>query len=262
MDRNHRMELQYAGTGFHGWAKQDGLITVEGCLEAALSTVLGDAHPIRVAGRTDAGVHARRQVASVHLPEGTDLARLVRSLNALTPPGIAVTRITPVAVDFDPRKDAVRRVYRYFLCAAEVVPPFWVSYAWHVVGGIDLSAMRESAALVVGSNDFTAFTPRETEHVFFRRLVSRCAWKQMRGGSSALSPATAEAIVFLEIEADAFLRHMVRTLVGTMVEVGEGTRSVADFGRLLGGAARETAGRTAPAHGLFLWDVGYRKRRS
>jgi len=256
------MELQYDGTGLHGWAKQDGLLpTVERCLEEALRTVLGTVPSLRVAGRTDAGVHARRQVVSVHLPAGTDLVRLVGSLNALTPSGIAITRIVPVQSGFDARGDAVSRTYRYFLCLAEAVPPFWSSYAWHVRGGLEFSAMRGCADRVVGEHDFTAFTPRETEHVRFRRQVSRCTWKKTRGISSAVPPAAGADVVYLEIEAHAFLRHMVRTLVGTMVEVGRGARTVEDFVLLLAGTSREQAGPTAPAHGLFLWDVRYRNRR-
>lgn len=257
VDRNHRMELQYDGTGLHGWARQEGLLTVEGCLGAAFRTALGNSPPLRVAGRTDAGVHARRQVASVHLPVGTDLARLARSLNALTPPGIAVTCITPAPAGFDARRDAVSRTYRYFLSTGEVVSPFWALYSWHARGRINLLAMRECAALVAGRHDFTAFTPGQSEHAFFSRLVSRCAWNKMGGGPSAAPPRAVGGLVYLEVEAEAFLRHMVRTLVGTMVEVAQDTRTLADFGRLLQGAPREAAGPTAPPQGLFLWDVRY-----
>lgn len=253
MEQNHRMELQYDGTGLHGWAKQDGLPTVEGSLEAAFCTLLGAAPTLRVAGRTDAGVHARRQVVSLGLPPGTDLGRLTRSLNALTPPGIAVTRIVRARQGFDARKDATSRVYRYYLSVAPVVSPFWRPYCWHVVGTVDLDVLRGIAAAVVGRHDFTAFTPTETEHVFFDRLVLRCAWKRARGAVADVPGG----VLFLEIEAEAFLRHMVRTLVGTMVDVAQARISSEDLQHLLQGAGRETAGATAPAHGLFLWDVKY-----
>jgi tRNA pseudouridine38-40 synthase len=257
VDRNYRIELQYDGTGLHGWAKQDGLLTVEGCLEAAFRTVLGLTPELRVAGRTDAGVHARRQVANVSLPGDTDLVRLARSLNALTPPGIVVTRLSRTRGSFDARDDAVSRTYRYFLTNDEVASPFWAPFCWRVHGRLDLAALCASAALVAGRHDFTAFTPRETEHVHFHRLVTRCAWKKMSGGSSGGPPDGGQGLVYLEIEADAFLRRMVRALVGTMVEVGQGARTSDDFGRLLDGASREEAGITAPARGLFLWDVRY-----
>lgn len=269
VERTYRMELQYDGTGLHGWAKQEGLPTVEGSLESALGTVLGLVPEIRVAGRTDAGVHARRQVASLRLPDGLDLGRLRASLNALTPPGIAVLRIAPAAEGFDARKDATGRVYRYYLTNSAVVSPFWSRYCWHVPGTLDLDMLRKAAAVAVGRHDFTAFTPTETEHVFFTRLVTGCAWRRaagLPGSPPAAAGARASAdrssgMLYLEIEAEAFLRHMVRTLVGTMVEMAQGSRSLDDFSRLLSGAAREHAGSTAPAHGLFLWDVRYGSRR-
>ncbi len=258
MERNHRMELQYDGTGLHGWAKQVGLPTVEGSLESAFQTVLGHVPALHVAGRTDAGVHARRQVASLVLPTGTDLGRLVRSLNALTEPGIAVTRITVAPARFDARKDATSRAYRYYLTTSPVVSPFWRRYCWQVPGGVDLPALWAAAEATVGRHDFTAFTPAETEHVFFDRLVTRCAWKTAREG--AAGGAGAAGMMYLEIEAEAFLRHMVRTLVGTMVEVAQQKRTLEEFEALLSGAPRDEAGATAPAHGLFLWNVRYGRR--
>jgi len=241
----YRMDLQYDGTELHGWAKQQGRVTVQGCLEEAFVTVLGRTPGLRVAGRTDAGVHARQQVVSLRLPLDIDAARLIRSLNALTPPAIAVTSIVP-APGFDARRHALSRTYRYFVQLGGVDSPFCARYVWRVPPSVDVALLRQAAAAVVGRHDFTAFTPTETEHVFFDRLVMRCTWRRL--GSERL---------FLEIEAEAFLRHMVRTLVGTMMEVGVGHRSAADFERLLEGARREDAGPTAPARGLCLWDVRY-----
>lgn len=286
MERKYRMELQYDGTGLHGWAKQQGLPTVEACLEVALATVLGHVPGLQVAGRTDAGVHARRQVVSLLLPADVDPVRLVRSLNALTPAGISVTGITRASATFDARKDARSRTYRYFLTSDEVVSPFWARYCWHAYGGVDMQALRAAAALAVGRHDFRAFTPTETEHVVFNRLVMRCAWNKMRGGLPVGAPAAdspavgspavgcgrsrlgrepsnaTKGLVYLEIEAEAFLRHMVRALVGTMMEVARGERTLEDYRRLLLGAPRDEAGPTAPAHGLFLWDVRYRATRT
>ena len=268
MDGNHRMELQYDGTGLHGWAKQDGVQTVEGCLEKAFCTVLGFAPALGVAGRTDAGVHARRQVVSLLLPDGLDVFKLCGSLNALTPPQIAVLCVRRVPAAFDARRDATSRTYRYFVCTDPVVSPFWAGYCWRVDGqDLDLSAVAAAAALVAGRHHFTAFTPAVTEHGFFDRTVLRCQW--MRGGGAPLPAAGlgggrratgvrgAGGMLCLEIEADAFLRHMVRTLVGGMVEVGRGHRTLDGFASLLDGAAREAAGTTAPPHGLFLWDIKY-----
>ena len=242
------MELQYDGTGLHGWAKQSGLPTVEGLLEEAFRTVLGSAPPLRVAGRTDAGVHARKQVVSLKLPKSVELHRLRASLNALTPPNIAVLSLTRAPRGFDARKDAVSRTYRYFLSTQEVVSPFWGRYCWRVAPGLDLERMQTAASLVIGRHKLTAFTPPDTEHVFFERSIYRCRWRRL-----------GKDLFFLEIEADAFLRHMVRILVGTMVEVGRRVRDIRDFQELLEGRPREEAGVTAPARGLFLWDVKYRR---
>lgn len=261
MERNHRMELQYDGTGLHGWARQDHRPTVEGCLLTALQTVLGYAPVLSVAGRTDAGVHARRQVVSLVLPSDTDLARLVRSLNALTPRGIAITRLIRARAAFDARKDATSRVYRYFLTNASVPSPFWEPYCWHIYGKLDAVALHEAAAAVVGRHDFTAFTPTQTEHIFFRRQVLRCEFKRPRKGIARGLPlpstGSPDGLFCLEIEAEAFLRRMVRALMGTMVEVAQGVRTLDEFRSLLLGATREDAGLTAPARGLFLWDVRY-----
>jgi tRNA pseudouridine38-40 synthase len=248
-EHTYCLELQYDGTGLHGWAKQPGRLTVEGSLEKAFATILGSAPLLRVAGRTDAGVHARRQVASLSLPADTDAGRVLRSLNALTPAGIAVTRLDRTWTGFDARRDADSRSYRYFLQVGGVESPFTSRYSWHVKAPLHLDLMRRAAALTEGRHDFTAFTPAETEHVFFHRMVLRCRWG--RWGSDRL---------VLHIEADTFLRHMVRSLVGTMVEIGLGRRTLADWERLLTGGFRHEAGRSAPPRGLFLWDVRYPQR--
>jgi tRNA pseudouridine38-40 synthase len=240
----HRLDIEYDGGGFYGWAMQPGLATVEGSLVAALRTVLGREPRLTVAGRTDAGVHARRQVVSVSLPPGLDLARVRGSLNALTPPGLVVRHVTP-APGFDARRHAVARSYRYFVDLGEVRSPFWASYRWCPGYPLDVEAMAAAAAMAVGRHDWRAFTPTETEHLVFERTVTRCQWR-VRGD-----------VAWLEIEAESFLRHMVRSLVGMFVEVGRGRRDLDDVRRLLAGALREEAGPTAPAHGLFLWRIRY-----
>jgi tRNA pseudouridine38-40 synthase len=241
-----RLDLQYDGTEFHGWSRQPGLPTVEGSLEEALMIALGGPSPrLTVAGRTDAGVHARRQVVSLRLPEDLNLDGLRRSLNALTPPDLAVRALTGAPEGFDARRDALSRAYRYLVSPGPVQSPFLRRYSWHVPFRLDWEAMERAAALVVGRHDLTAFTPTETEHVVFRRTVTRCRWRR-RG-----------ELAWLEVEAPAFLRHMVRALVGTLVEVGTGRRSLDQIHELLEGAARSAAGATAPPHGLFLWRVRY-----
>ncbi len=248
LDANYRMELQYDGTGLHGWAKQPGLLTVEGCLERAFETLMGSPPALRVAGRTDAGVHARRQVVSMRLSDDTDPCRLADSLNALTPEGIAIRRIARAHDGFDARKDASTRTYRYFLSTERVASPFWARYSWDLGHGLDRDRLDSAAGATEGQHDFTGFTPAVTEHAYFHRTVKLCAWKALRDRPG---------ILYLQIEADAFLRHMVRALVGTMVEVAEGKRDLASYQRLLGGTDRRAAGLTAPAPGLFLWEITY-----
>jgi tRNA pseudouridine38-40 synthase len=196
---------------------------------------------LTVAGRTDAGVHALGQVASYEGP-----AVPVRSLNALLPADVAVLSCVEVSAGFDARRDATSRAYTYLLLnrgsrsALQRGRALWWPHA------LDLGALAECAAAVIGSHDFTAFTPSETEHVRFSRDVYGCYWRAHDDGR-----------VEFWIEADAFMRHMNRVLVGTMLEVASGRRSVADFVALLDGAPRSAAGATAPACGLYLVGVGY-----
>ncbi len=241
----YRLDLQYDGTAFRGWARQPDVPTVQGALETALGTVLGEVPVLRVAGRTDSGAHARRQVVSVELDRHLDCAALVRSLNALTPPEMCVSACTAMPIKFDARADACSRTYRYFLTTAAVPDPFTRRYCLHVSRALDMGLLHKTAELTIGQHDFRAFTPTDTEHVFFHRTVLACAW------------SCDKPFVWLEIEANAFLRQMVRTLVGTMLEVAKGKLTVADYQALLEGKERTQAGPTAPAHGLFLWSVKY-----
>ena len=249
----YRMELQYDGTGLSGWAKQPGCHTVEGSLEKAFAIVLGQIPVLQVAGRTDAGVHARKQVVSLRLPaelaEGAAQHRFISSLNALTPSGITITKLSVVADDFDARYNACSRCYRYHISEAAYCSPFWRNYCWWLPGsskGLNFTAMQEVAGLVEGWHDFTAFTTTASKHQNFYRHVMQCEWSK-----------DSEGLLTLHIEANSFLRHMVRVLVGTIVEVGQGKRTVDGFAQLLQGAPREMAGRSAPAKGLFLWEVRY-----
>lgn len=246
-----RLGIAYHGSAFAGWAAQPGLRTVQGELEAALRRIVGEPIALTVAGRTDAGVHALAQVASFeHRGELPD--RLAERLNAVLPRDVAVHSATPAPDGFDARREARSRSYRYRVLASPVRDPFEEGRALWWRHRLDPAPLEECAAAVVGMHDFTAFTPTETEHVRFEREVLGCRWS--REERDAPGPG---ATLALEIEADAFMRHMVRVLVGTMLEVGSGRRSVDDFRALLSGAPRERAGETAPAHGLYLTAVRY-----
>ena len=239
-----RLDIEYDGGDFRGWAKQPGLRTVQGELETALATVLREPVELTVAGRTDTGVHARGQVASF-TPAAEPPGDLMRRLNGVGPDDVVVTAAGVVAEGFDARRDAASRTYRYRLLARSAPSPFEQGKALWWPYRVDREALDACAAALVGTHDFTAFTPTQTDHVRFERHLLAASWEQ-----------DGDVLSFL-ITADAFMRNMVRVLVGTQLEAASGRRSVESFVRLLEGAPRTEAGDTAPPHGLYLESVSY-----
>jgi tRNA pseudouridine38-40 synthase len=241
-----KLTLEYDGTEFAGWARQPGERTVEEELERALRTVLGetglDGAPLKltVAGRTDRGVHAWAQVVS-YAHEAVDPLRL----NGLLGDDLAVLAAEPAAETFDARRDATSRTYCYRVLARRTRGVFERGRAFWWPGEIDCKVLMECAAALLGRHDFTAFTPSETEHSWFTCDVRRAEWI-VKGD-----------LLELWIEADMFLRHMNRVLVGTMLDVAGGRRTINEFKGLLEGRPRAESGRTAPAHGLALASVSY-----
>lgn len=239
-----RLEIEYDGAGFRGWAKQPGLRTVQGELEVALATVLREPVALTVAGRTDAGVHALGQVAS--FKAATVPPNLARSVNAVGPDDLAVSAAGLAPDGFDARRDARSRSYRYRILARRSPSPFERGRALWWPHRLDGDALDACAAALPGSHDFTAFTPTQTEHVRFQRHLLAASWDTEPGD-----------ILAFRVTADAFMRNMVRVLVGTMLEVASGRRTVEEFTQLLKGAPRSQAGDTAPPHGLYLESVSY-----
>ena len=247
-----RLTIAYDGTPFAGWAAQPGLRTVQGEIDAALERVLGEPVPLTVAGRTDAGVHAWGQVASFEL-EGAPPDQLAHRLNAVLPSAISVIEAVAAPEGFDARRDAHSRTYCYRVLASRVGHPLEIGRALWWPKRVERTALERCAAALIGRHDFTAFTPTQTEHTRFEREVIQAEWR-----TSRLPEPFPGELLELWIEADAFLRHMIRVLVGTMLELGGG-RSKEEFEELLRGAPRERAGETAPAHGLYLASVRYRR---
>jgi tRNA pseudouridine38-40 synthase len=240
-----KLTLAYDGTRFVGWQRQGDGESIQGLLEDALARVEGAAVSVQGAGRTDAGVHALGQVASVRVTCGHDTATLTRALNAHLPADIRVLAVDDAHPDFHARFSSRAKTYRYQIRNGPIASPFERAYVWHLAEPLALPPMREAAAMLVGTHDFAAFRSVGAEVATTVRTVMRSQWQD------------ADGLLAYEVSGDGFLRHMVRAIVGTLVEIGRGWRTPADITRLLQGGRRADAGATAPPHGLFLVRVDY-----
>jgi tRNA pseudouridine38-40 synthase len=246
-----KLTIAYDGTEFVGWQRQASGVSIQGLLEDALADLDGRPVAVTGAGRTDAGVHAIGQVAGVGLEREIDPVSLLRAVNTRLPETVRVTAAAEVPASFHARFDARSKTYRYRLWNAEVLSPFERAYAWHVPAALDVAAMAAAARLLEGAHDFAAFQAAGTETQGTERtiLTSRIDAVGREGLGASL--------IVYEISGEGFLRHMVRNIVGTLVEVGRGKRPVEWVAEVLASRMRVRAGPTAPARGLFLIAVQY-----
>jgi tRNA pseudouridine38-40 synthase len=243
-----KLTVAYDGTLYVGWQRQAEGTSIQGLIEEALARIEGQLVTVTGAGRTDAGVHALGQVASVRVATTHGCDTYVRALNAALPEDVRVRRVEDVPEAFHARFDARAKTYRYRILNSPVASPFELRYAWHVTYPLDLSAMRTALAYCEGEHDFAAFQASGSVVSSSVRTIHR---------ATATLDESETSLLTLTFTGDGFLRHMVRTLTGTLVEVARGRRPATDLQRLLETRDRSQAGETAPPHGLFLVEVTY-----
>jgi tRNA pseudouridine38-40 synthase len=246
-----RLTVEYDGTDLVGWQRQAEGVSVQGLLEDALEAFEGQPVTVHGAGRTDAGVHALAQVASVALTAGHDTTAIHRGLNAVLPVSVRVIAVEEAAPEFHARFDATGKVYEYRIVNAPFASAFLVRHAWHVPQPLDVDAMRAASRMLVGRHDFAAFQAAGSDVKDSVRAVESIEWR------SPCDRMRHDAPLTVVLTADGFLRHMVRSIVGTLVEVGVGRWPPAEVSAILASRDRRRAGRTAPPEGLFLVRVLY-----
>ena len=260
--RQLKMTVAYEGTDLVGWQRQKAGVSVQGLLEAALAQIDGADVQVHGAGRTDAGVHALAQVASARVATGLDDATLRRALNAQLPPAVRVVSVETTTADFHARFSATGKTYRYLILQSEMASPFLRPYVWHVPRPLDVDAMAAAAASFRGTHDFSALQSAGSRVTHAIRTVTASTVHVWSDGPPAPAPLPTAipdgaALIVFEVSATGFLRHMVRAMAGTLVEVGDGRRPAKSIPGVLEGRLRAAAGITAPPAGLWLASVNY-----
>jgi len=245
--RRVKLTVAYDGTAYAGWQVQPNGPTIQAKMEEALARILQEPVRLRAAGRTDAGVHAREQVVDFADGGKRDLPTVVHGGNALLPPDIRILSAAVVPESFDARRHATEKEYRYFLHLAPVESPFLSRYAWHIEAPLDLDAVREGLSHLVGEHDFTSFRGQGCTAISPVRTILR----------AEVARHDVPGLFSIDVAGTGFLRHMVRNIVGTVVNAGKGKHTAEHVGEILRARDRSAAGVNAPPQGLFLWRVLY-----
>lgn len=262
MPRTLKLTIAYDGTNYAGWQRQANALGIQQVLEDEITAITGTHRPLNAAGRTDAGVHAAAQVASITVDHEISCEDLQRALNARLKAGdIRIRSIEEMPDRWDARIFATSKIYRYAIWNGPQPSPFIRHVVWHVPYRLDLDRMQRAAALVVGEHDFAAFQGRGTDVLTtIRRVLSaEIAEVDINTEQPVALPnrLNGERLLRLEIHGTGFLRHMVRTMAGTLVDIGRGNMEVEDMRAILETRDRSRTGQTAPAQGLMLWNVCY-----
>jgi len=245
--RRVKLTVAYDGTAYAGWQVQPNGTTVQAVMEGVLARILQEPVRLRAAGRTDAGVHAREQVVDFADAGKRDLETIVHGGNCLLPPDIRILSAEEAPETFDARRHATEKEYRYFLYLSPVDSPFLSRYAWHIEAALDIDAIRRGLSHLVGEHDFSSFRGQGCNAISPVRTIFR----------AEIARHGVPGLVSIDVAGAGFLRHMVRNIVGTVVNAGKGKHSADHVGEILRARDRTAAGLNAPAHGLFLWSVKY-----
>jgi tRNA pseudouridine38-40 synthase len=244
--RNIKLLIEYDGTNYQGWQVQPKGQTIQGILEEKLGLLTGEPVQLFGSGRTDSGVHALGQVAHFKTQNRMDIPTIQRALNSLLPPDILIQKAEEVGEGFHARKHSKSKVYEYRILNRRLRSVFDRGYVWHIPQKLNLTEMKKATQSIIGEHDFAAFrTVGSPTRTTVRRVI-RAEWKRGRDG-----------IIRFEIEANGFLKQMVRSIIGTLVEIGKGKRKASDLRKIMNSKDRKKAGPTAPAQGLFLEEVKY-----
>jgi tRNA pseudouridine38-40 synthase len=274
--RNLKMVIEYDGSGYHGWQRQKNGLSIQQVLEEKIAVITGEKINVIGSGRTDAGVHALAQVAHFNTACGIPAGNLLKGINSLLPADIVLKSLEEVNEDYHARIDAKGKVYLYQIFNSPTRTVLYRHYAWIIHCPLNLDLMREAAGHLIGRHDFTSFSSVHTDVIFFEREMRRieimnypatsCGVSKTASNEAGFGEYDPERLDYLSgghplikifVEADGFLRYMVRTIVGTLVEVGRGKRPPEDVAAVLKGRDRKLAGITAPPQGLFLKEVLY-----